>query len=59
MKEAKFNVGDTIVPKEGYRGLDKAVVTRIDDKNYYLKILCGTAILPIGAQVNYKLLKEE
>ena len=57
--EAKFSVGDTIVPKEGYRGLDKAVVTRIDDKNYYLKILCGTAILPIGAQVNYKLLKEE
>ena len=59
MKEAKFKVGDTIVPKEGYRGLEKAVVTKIDEKNYYLKILCGTAILPIGAQVNYKLKKEE
>jgi len=59
MDEAKFNIGDIIVSKEGYRGLDKAIVTKIDDKNYYLKILCGTAILPIGAQINYKLLNEE
>lgn len=59
MEKAKFNVGDIIVSKEGYRGLEKAIVTRIDEKNYYLKILCGTAILPIGAQVNYKLKEEE
>lgn len=59
MEEPKFKVGDLIIHKKGYRGLDKAVVTRVDDKNYYLKILCGTAVLPIGAQVNYKLLNEE
>jgi hypothetical protein len=53
--EAKFKVGDLIVPKYPNRGLNKAIVTRVDDENYYLKILCGTAILPIGAQVNYKL----
>lgn len=53
--EAKFKVGDHIVPKISNRGLDRATVTRIDDKNYYLKILCGIAILPIGAQVSYKL----
>lgn len=53
--EAKFKVGDRIVPKISNRGLERATVTRIDDKNYYLKILCGVAILPIGAQVGYKL----
>lgn len=53
--EAKFKVGDHIVPKYPNRGLEKATVTRVDDKNYYLKILCGIAILPIEAQVSYKL----
>lgn len=53
--EAKFKVGDHIVPKYPNRGLNKAIVTRVDDKNYYLKILCGTAVLPRGAQVSYKL----
>lgn len=53
--EAIFKVGDHIVPKIPNRGLDRATITRIDDKNYYLKILCGVAILPIEAQVSYKL----
>lgn len=53
--EAKFKVGDHIVSKYPNRGLDRATVTRVDGKNYYLKILCGIAILPIGAQVSYKL----
>lgn len=53
--EAKFKVGDHIVSKISNRGLERATVTRVDDKNYYLKILCGVAILPIGAQVSYKL----
>lgn len=47
--EAKFKVGDHIVSKIPNRGLARATITRIDDKNYYLKILRGTAILPIGA----------
>lgn len=50
-----FQVGDHIVPKEPRRGIEHAVVTRIDSKNYYLKILCGTAIIPISSQVSYKL----
>lgn len=53
--EAKFKVGDHIVPKYPNRGLNKAIVTRVDDKNYYLKILRDTAVLPRGAQVSYKL----
>lgn len=53
--EAKFKVGDHIVPKIPNRGLESATVTRVDDKNYYLKILCSVAILPIGTQVGYKL----
>lgn len=53
--EAKFKVGDHIVSKILNRGLERATVIRIDDKNYYLKILCGIAIFPIGAQVSYKL----
>lgn len=53
--EAKFKVGDHIVPKYPNRGLERATVTRVDDKNYYLKNICGVAILPIGAQVSYKL----
>lgn len=55
MEEPKFKPGDHIVPNEYHRGLDHAIVTRVDDKNYYLKILCGTGIIPISAQVNYKL----
>ena len=53
--EPKFKVGDHIVPIDIHKGVEQAVVTKIDDKNYYLKIMCGTAIIPIGAQINYKL----
>ncbi len=53
--ETIFKVGDHIVSKYPNRGLEKATITEIDDKNYHLKIPCGVAIIPIGAQVNYKL----
>lgn len=59
MEELKFKVGDTIVPIIPRKGVEKGVVTRVDDKNYYLRIMRGTAILPIGSQVMYKLLNEE
>lgn len=55
MDKPKFKVGDTIVPVEAGRGLEKAVITRIDGKNYCLKIMKGIAIIPIGSQVIYKL----
>lgn len=55
----KFKAGDHLVPNDYHVGLDHATVMRVDEKNYYLKIMCGIAILPIEAQVNYKLLNEE
>lgn len=54
-EKAIFKVGDRLVPKEPHRGVEEATVMRIDDKNYYLKILCGSAIIPISAQYYYKL----
>ena len=59
MTKPKFNVGDTIVPIEPGRGLERATVKRINDKNYYLKIMHGIAIIPIGSQVIYKLEKSK
>lgn len=53
--EPKFKIGDHIVPIDIHKGMEQAMVTNVDDKNYYLKIMCGTAIIPIGAQINYKL----
>ena len=53
-----FKVGDHITAKEGHTGLKKATITRIDDKNYYVKIVRGMGVLSIGAQVNYKLDEE-
>lgn len=58
MEKPKFKVGDTLVPVEYYRGIENMTVTKIDSKNYYLKIPCGKVILPISAQVNYKLKSE-
>lgn len=55
MEEAKFKVGDRITRKPCCGGLEKAEVTRVENGKYYLKIVRGTAVLPISAQVNYKL----
>lgn len=55
MEKVKFKVGDIIGPVVPNMGVEEAVVTRVDGRNYYLKILCGTAIIPIKAQRNYKL----
>jgi hypothetical protein len=53
-----FKVGDHITHKLDYAGLEEATIERIDDKNYYLKILRGIGVLPIGAQVNYEIDKK-
>ena len=62
----KFKVNDTIEAIERGRGFEKAVVMSIftekEGKNkgkemYLLKIMCGTATIPISAEVNYKLVK--
>lgn len=55
MQKTKFKAGDTIVPIFPGRGVERGVVTRVDNKNYYLKIVRGIAIIPIGSEVIYKL----
>jgi RNA polymerase-interacting CarD/CdnL/TRCF family regulator len=53
----KFNIGDTIVVDEYGKGFERATVTGVikqNGKQYYtLKIMCGTATIPISAEVNY------
>ena len=55
----RFKVGDVITPIEGYSGFEEARILRIDDKNYYLKIVNGTATMSIKAESCYKLLKDK
>ena len=63
----KFKQGDTIEAIERGRGFERAVVMNIyteqKGKNkgkemYLLKILCGTATIPVSAEVNYGLVKK-
>lgn len=54
----KFKAGDTIVVDIYGNGFEKATVTGVikqNGKQYYkLKIMNGTATIPISAEVNYK-----
>lgn len=59
MEEAKFKAGDHIVHNEFSKGLDKAEVLKVEKGKYYLKIVCGIAIIPISAQDNYTLQTKE
>ena len=52
---AKFKVGDYITSIEGYRGFEDAIVTYVDDKEYRLKIPCGSATMLIKMDDCYKL----
>ena len=55
----KFSIGDTIVVDEYGRGFERATVTGVIEKKgrqyYTLKIMNGTATIPISAEVNYKI----
>ena len=55
----KFKVGDIITPAEYYHGFEDAKVTGVIEKkgkqHYILKIINGTATIPVSAEVNYKL----
>ena len=57
----KFKKGDKIVVDEFGRGFEQATVTGIIEQNgkqyYTLKIVNGTATIPVSAEVNYKLLE--
>ena len=57
----KFNKGDIITATEFGIGYEDATVTDVikqNGKQYYtLSILCGTATIPVSAEVNYKKVK--
>ena len=59
----KFKAGDTIVVNEYGNGFDKATVTGVIEKNgkqyYTLKIMNGTATIPISAEINYKIFENK
>ena len=59
----KFEVGDNIVVDEYGRGFEKATVTGVIEQNgkqyYTLKIMNGTATIPISAEVNYKIFEDK
>lgn len=64
----KFKIGDQIETIERGRGFERATVLSIftetqgrykDKQMYKLKIMCGTATVPISAEVNYKLYKKK
>ena len=64
----KFKVGDVIETIDYGRGFDRATVLDIfisqekiskGKEMYYLKIVNGTATIPISAEVNYRLVKDK
>ena len=59
----KFKAGDIIIVNEGGCGFDRATVTGVIEQNgkqyYTLKIMCGTATIPISAEVNYKIFEDK
>ena len=63
---SKFKKGDHIKAISGYRGFDEATVLGTfisQDKKfkgqemYLLKIMCGTATMPVSMENNYNLIK--
>lgn len=59
----KFSIGDKIVVDEYGRGFERATVTGVIEQKgrqyYTLKIMNGTATIPVSAEINYKLFKEK
>ena len=65
--EHKFKIGDTIETKEQGRGFEKATILGSfketkgrfkGQEMYLLKIMNGTATMPITTEVNYQLKKK-
>ena len=64
---SKFKIGDVIETVERGRGFERARVLniytakrgrRVGREMYFLKIICGTATIPVSAEVNYRLVEE-
>ena len=58
----KFNVGDVISPLMDYHGFEDAKVIGILEikgrMHYRLRIMNGTATIPVTAEDNYELLEK-
>lgn len=52
----KFSIGDTITSIYQGRGVPKATIIGFQDKYYKCKIMNGIALIPISAEINYKIL---
>ena len=52
----KFNIGDTITSIYQGRGIPKATIIGFQGKYYKCKIMNGIALIPISAEINYKIL---
>lgn len=59
----KFKKGDHVTVTDFGRGFADAIVTGIVEENgkqyYSLKIMNGTATIPISAEVNYELVDDD
>ena len=64
---SKFKKNDVIEAIEPGKGLERAVVLNVyvaekgkrkGQEMYYLRIINGTATIPVSAEVNYQLVKE-
>lgn len=59
----KFSIGDTIVVDEYGKGFERATVTGVIEQKgrqyYTLKIMNGTATIPVSAEINYKIFENK
>ena len=59
----KFKQGDKITVTEYGNGFERATVTGVTEQKgrqyYILKIMNGTATIPVSAEINYKIAKEK
>ena len=58
--KTSYKIGDVISPKPYTQGFDKAVVYKIDNAFYHVKIMNGIATIPIHVvENNYRKVKTD
>ena len=57
---AKYKIGDSLTHQMDFPGFEKITICRIDDKNYYCKIINGKVDIPISTVDNtYELIRDD
>ena len=57
---AKYKVGDSLTHMLDFPGFDRITIYRIDDKNYYCKIINGKVDIPISTvDSSYELIEDD